>query len=56
VDCHIEWMSDETIELGGLRVWDARGERPQRPERAGWLCEVDIKERELWKREARQLR
>lgn len=56
VDCHIEWMSDETFELGGLRVLDAHGDRPQRLERAGWLCEIDIKERELSKREARMLR
>lgn len=56
VDCHIEWMSDETFELGGLRIWEAHGDRPQRLERAGWLCEVDVKERELTKRGARTLR
>jgi hypothetical protein len=56
VDCHIEWMSDETFELGGLRVWDASGDRPERLERAGWLCEFDVKERELSKAEYRALR
>lgn len=56
VDCHIEWMSDATFELGGLRVWDAHGDRPERLERAGWLCEIDVKEQELTKREARMLR
>ncbi|NYE59906.1 hypothetical protein FHW58_001058 [Duganella sp. 1224] len=49
-------MSDEAFELGGLRVWDAHGEQPERLERAGWLVEIDIKERELTKREARMLR
>jgi len=56
VDCHIEWMSDETFELGGLRVWEAHGDRPERLERAGWLCEIDVKEREMTKAEYRMLR
>jgi hypothetical protein len=56
VDCHIEWMSDETFELAGLRVWDAHGDRPERVERGGWLCEIDLEYRALMKREARILR
>ncbi|NYE62174.1 hypothetical protein FHW58_003389 [Duganella sp. 1224] len=56
VDCHIEWMSDETFELGGLRVCASHEDQPERLERAGWLVEIDVKERELTKREARMLR
>ncbi len=56
VDCHIEWMSDETFEIGGLKVCGAHGEKPERIERAGWLCEIDVEQRELTKREARMLR
>lgn len=49
-------MSDETFELAGMRVWDAHGDRPKRLERAGWLCEIDVKERELTNAEYRALR
>jgi hypothetical protein len=49
-------MSETSFELGGLRVCEARGDQPQRLERNGWLCEVDLYERELTKREARMLR
>jgi hypothetical protein len=56
IDCHLEFMSDTTFALGGLRVREAHGDDPQRIERAGWLCEFDIYERELTKREARMLR
>lgn len=56
VDCHIEWMSDETFELGGLRVWNAQGDRPERLERAGWLCEIDVEQQQLTKAEYRALR
>ncbi|MRW86765.1 hypothetical protein GJ698_22090 [Pseudoduganella sp. FT26W] len=56
VDCHIEWMSDNTFELGGLQVWDAHGDRSQWVERAGWLCEFDVEQRELTKAEYRMLR
>lgn len=56
IDCYLEFMSDATFALGGMRVWDAHGETPQRIDRAGWLCEFDIPERELTKHEARMLR
>jgi hypothetical protein len=56
IHCHIEWMSDEIFELGGLLVWESHGDRPQRLERAGWLYEDDIKERELTKKEYRAVR
>lgn len=56
INCHLLWMSESTFELGGLRVNPAHGELPEHLERAGWLCEVDFKERELTKREARLLR
>lgn len=56
IDCFIEWMAKTSFELGGLQVSPAHGDRPERLERAGWLCELDIRERELSKREARMLR
>ena len=56
VDCHIEWMSDDGFELGGLTLWEAHRERPERLERDGWLCWFDIKDRELTKSEYRMLR
>lgn len=56
IDCYLEFMSDVTFALGGMRAWDAHGDRPQRIERAGWLCDFDIPERELTKRQARMLR
>lgn len=56
VDCYIEWMSDTTFELGGLRVCEALQNRPQRLERNGWLCEFDVKALALTKHEARMLR
>ncbi|MYM65419.1 hypothetical protein GTP45_01050 [Pseudoduganella sp. FT55W] len=56
VNCGLLWMSDSTFELGGLHVSPAHGDRPEQLERAGWLCEIDVKERELSKAEARRLR
>jgi len=56
VDCYLEFMSDSTFALGGMQVREAFQEEPQRIQRAGWLCEFDIKEQELTKREARLLR
>jgi hypothetical protein len=56
VDTYLEFMSESSFELGGLRVSEAYGEKPQRIERASWLCEVDLYEPELSKREARRLR
>ncbi|MTV41897.1 hypothetical protein [Duganella radicis] len=49
-------MSDTTFALGGMRIWEAHGDKQQRIDRAVWLCEFDIKERELSKREARTVR
>jgi len=56
VDCYVEFMAETSFELGGLCVRDAHQDRPERIERGGWLCEFDIKERELSKYEARMLR
>lgn len=56
VDCYIEWRSDTTFELGGLRVCEAFQHKPQHLERNGWLCEFDVKAPELTKLEARMLR
>lgn len=56
IDCDLEFMSDAKFALGGMRVLEAHVDAPQRIERAGWLCEFDIPERELTKREARMLR
>lgn len=56
IDCHLEFMSDTTFALGGLQVFESHAERPQRIRRAGWLCEFDVPEPELTKREARMLR
>lgn len=56
IDCDLVWMSDSNFELAGLRVSPAHDGRPERLERAGWLCEVDVQERELTKAEARRLR
>lgn len=56
VDCYIEFMSETSFELGGLRVCEADGDNPQRLERNGWLCEIDLYERELTRQEARMLR
>lgn len=56
INCGLLWMSDSTFELGGLHVNPAHGDQPERLERAGWLCEIDINEPELSKREARMLR
>lgn len=56
IDCYLEFMSETTFALGGLEVSEAYEDRPQRIRRAGWLCEFDIPEREVTKREARMLR
>lgn len=56
IDCHIEWMSEEAFELGGLRVRSAYQDQPEQLERVGWLVDVDIRQRELTKKEARLLR
>jgi len=56
VDCYVEWMSDETFELGGLQIREEFQGQPQRLERNGWLCGIDIEEPALTKREARMLR
>ncbi|MYN42753.1 hypothetical protein GTP55_25750 [Duganella sp. FT109W] len=56
IDCYIEFMGDSSFGLGGLRVREAHQDRPQRLERDGWLCEFDVKERELTKAEYRALR
>lgn len=56
IDCHIEFMSDSSFGLGGLCVREAYQDRPQIVERGGWLCEFDVKERELTKAEYRMLR
>ena len=56
IDCHIEWMSEESFELGGLQLREAFESRPEQLERGGWLIDIDLKERELSKSEARMLR
>jgi hypothetical protein len=56
VDCYIEFMGEHSFELGGLRVREAHDGEPQRLERNGWLCEVDLHVPEFSKREARRLR
>jgi hypothetical protein len=56
INCHIEFIGESTFGLGGLYVREAHQEMPQRLERGGWLCELDVKERELTKREARRIR
>jgi hypothetical protein len=56
VDCYIEWMSDDRFELGGLRVWEANADHPQRLERDGWLCEFDVEQPQLTKAQYRLLR
>lgn len=56
IDCHIEWMSEEAFELGGLRVREAHKEEPEQLERGGWLVDIDIRQRELTRQEARMLR
>jgi len=56
IDCHIEWMSEESFELGGLRLREAHKEVPEQLERGGWLVNIDIRQRELTKEEARMLR
>ncbi|QKY02827.1 hypothetical protein G3257_11620 [Janthinobacterium lividum] len=56
IDCHIEWMSEESFELGGLLLREAFESRPEQLERGGWLIDIDLKERELSKSEARMLR
>lgn len=56
IDAQLEFMSETSFGLGGMRVCESYGERPQRIERAGWLCEFDIRQPELTKREARMLR
>lgn len=56
IDCHIEWMSEESFELAGLHLRKGFESRPEQLERGGWLVDIDIKERELTKSEARLLR
>ncbi|WP_290608226.1 hypothetical protein [Janthinobacterium sp.] len=56
IDCCIEWMSEESFELGGLQLHSSFESHPERLERGGWLVSVDMKERELTKSEARMLR
>ena len=56
IDCHIEWMSEESFELGGLQLRGSFESRPEQLERGAWLVDIDIKERELTKIEARLLR
>lgn len=56
IDCDLVWMSDTTFELVGLHIKPAHGDEPEQLERGGWLCEIDIKERELTKAEYRALR
>ncbi|WP_338678898.1 hypothetical protein OPV09_17350 [Janthinobacterium sp. TB1-E2] len=56
IDCHIEWMSEESFELGGLQLREAFESRPEQLERGGWMIDIDFKERELSKSEARILR
>lgn len=56
IDCHIEWMSEESFELGGLNLRRSFQSRPDQLERGGWLVDIDVKERELTKLEARMLR
>ena len=56
IDCHIEWMSEESFELGGLQLRGSFESRPEQLERGGWLIDIDLKERELSKSDARMLR
>lgn len=56
IDCYIEWMSEAAFELGGLRLRSANQDQPEQLERGGWLVDIDSKERELMKGEARMLR
>ena len=56
VKVFLEFMAEDTFELGGIYVRAAHGDRPLERERNGWFCRYDIPERELTKREARMLR
>jgi hypothetical protein len=56
IDCYIEWMSEESFELGGLQLRSSFESRPEQLERGGWLVGIDMKERELTKSEARMIR
>jgi hypothetical protein len=56
INCHIEFMGESTFGLGGVYVREPYQERPQRLERAGWLCEFDVEQRQLTKAEYRALR
>lgn len=56
IDCQIEWMSEESFELGGLHLRPSFESRAEQLERGGWLVDIDFKERELTKSEARLLR
>lgn len=56
IDCHIEWMSEESFELAGLHLRKGFENRPEQLERGGWLVDIDVKERELTKSQARLLR
>lgn len=56
IDCHIEWMSEESFELAGLHLRKGFENRPEQLERGGWLVDIDVKERELTKSEARLIR
>lgn len=41
-DCHLEWMSEDRFELGGLCIRAPFEDRPEHLLRDGWLCEFDI--------------
>ncbi len=56
IDCYIEWMSEESFELGGLQLRSSFESCPEQLQRGGWLVGIDVKERELTKSEARMLR
>jgi hypothetical protein len=56
IDCYIEWMSEESFEMGGLQLRSSCESHPEQLERGGWLVSIDMKERELTKREARMVR
>ncbi|OEZ85654.1 hypothetical protein JAB8_38360 [Janthinobacterium sp. HH106] len=56
IDCYIEWMSEESFELGGLQLRSSFESRPEQLERGGWLVGIDMKERELTKSEAGMIR
>ncbi len=56
IDCYIEWMLEESFELGGLQLRSGFESHPEQLERGGWLVSIDMKERELTKSEARMLR